>query len=387
MNFIQKIEDNAFAPPINTAALGADDLVWFNDLKKQFKVNEPPDNEPDPVKVKAKIAINAIIAKKDAELVGQDLADLETWLIEVLPIEELRQKVNSLRDDCENMAGEDAWKKILTTLTNQVATAPVEQLRPEARRLQQELHWRASIQPQAQNTRLMLMVKVLAMFGAILIGGCLMALTNRISFGGIIVIAGAFGALISCIQRIQTADLASSRAASLAKSDRLTLGVAISPILGGIFAVVFALALLAGQVTPGFVVPDVTVQPTNCVCGTSPTNAPAQITKGIVDTNQFAITGAVDHANSNAPAIEVKTTTGTNNQYKCTGRWWHFHLFGPRSGNIKATDNGRYEFFGLELCFKSGKDLVLLILWAFVAGFSERLVPDLLTRLADTKKG
>ena len=161
---IQYLIGLSFAPPTNTAQLVAHDLIWFNDLKNEFRVNEPLASETDPVKVKAKSEIHLIVGKKEEDLVGQDLADLETWLIELLPLEALKQKVNSLREDLQDLAGDAAWKKILPTLANQVATATEGQLRPEARRLQQELHWRTSIQPQAQNTRLKLMFRVIAMF-------------------------------------------------------------------------------------------------------------------------------------------------------------------------------------------------------------------------------
>ena len=227
--WLQFINDKTFPPPMNTAKLDADDLIWFNDLKNQFKVIEPPASETDPFKIKAREEVRRVIGKNDGDLVAQDLADLETWLIELLPLEDLKQKVNSLRDDLRDMAGDDGWKKIQPTLTNQVSTATEAQLRPEARRLQQELHWRAAVQPRAQSVRLVLMVKVLGMFTCILAATLLVAVLGRVSLEMVVFLAGTLGALISVIQRIQSADLTSSRANSLVKGDQLNLGVMISP--------------------------------------------------------------------------------------------------------------------------------------------------------------
>jgi hypothetical protein len=379
VNIVKAIEDKAFAPPVNTARLEGDDLVWFNDLKNQFKVIEPPANETDPVRIKAKDEIRRVIGKNDGDLVGQDLADLETWLLELLPVEDLRQKVNSLRGDWQEMCGEDAWSKILPTLTNQVSTADEKTLRAEARRLQQELHWRASIQPEAQKIRATLMLKVMGMFIAVLIFALLMVEFELSTLGGIVIIAGAMGALISCIQRIQSADLCSSRATSLAKSDRLTLGVTISPMLGGIFAILLVLLLLARQVTPGFVIPDVKVSGPSNFASTNGTNATSESSNAISGTNEPAITGS-------AASGEQKLAIASANVGKGAGVM-------SNTGKVQApgkeieSDVCTYDFFHLKLNSTTGKDLALLILWAFVAGFSERLVPDLLTRLANSKKG
>jgi len=40
------------------------------------------------------------------------------------------------------------------------------------------------------------------------------------------------------------------------------------------------------------------------------------------------------------------------------------------------------EPINAERRISSGADVALLLIWAFIAGFSERLVPDLLSRLA-----
>jgi hypothetical protein len=42
--------------------------------------------------------------------------------------------------------------------------------------------------------------------------------------------------------------------------------------------------------------------------------------------------------------------------------------------------------FFLETAPKSGKDFALLLIWSFIAGFAERLVPDTLMRLVNQKK-
>lgn len=370
MNYIQVLKDTAFAPPANSAPLDNDDLVWFNDLKNQFKILEPGVPNTDSVKFRAKQIINDVTAKPTANLNGQDLADLETWLIELLPLEDLKQKVPSLRDDYRDTIGDDAWNKILPTLTNQVATADEKSLRAEARRLQQDLHWRASIQPEAQRIRVMLMVRVVGVFASVAAFVLLMIWLNIATLGGVIVIAGTLGALISCIQRIQVADLCSSRATSMAKSDRLTLGVVISPLLGAVFALLLVLLLLAKQVTPGFVIPDVTITSSTNSINSTPTNISIGGPKPPSPSNQIA-TPTTNLGK--AVLIESGNPTSVETQPLSTGK----------SSNMGGFN---HELFSLRLYFATGKDLVLLILWAFVAGFSERLVPDLLTRIAETKK-
>jgi hypothetical protein len=385
MNFIQVVEDKAFAPPMNSAKLDGDDLVWFNDLKIQFTVIEPPPAETDPVRIKAREAINRVVGKNGGDLTGQDLADLETWMIELLPLEDLRQKVSSLRDDLQDMAGEAAWEKIRTTLTNQVSTATDALLRPEARRLQQELHWRAAVQPGAQSARLMLMVKVLTIFLMImaLVGG--MALVGWVTLGTVVFLGGTFGALISCVQRIQSADLTSSRAASLMKSDHLALGVVISPILGGIFALVMALILMSQTVTSGLVIPDVTAVRAANAARSTIVKAGATNKGGSSQTNgtnalELAFSGEMMTSNPLPTAMGSDANPVVSQPQRTLSSADNANLISAATaGQVPSL---KFAFFNLFLCFPAGKDLALFVLWAFVSGFFERLVPDLLTKMA-----
>jgi hypothetical protein len=381
----QFVNEKAFAPPTNTAKLDGDDLVWFNDLKNQFKVIEPPAAETDPVRIKARDEIQRVTGKNSEDLVGQDLADLETWLIELLPLEDLRQKVNSLREDLQDMAGEDAWKKIQPTLANQVSTATEVQLRPEARRLQQELHWRAAVQPGAQSVRLMLMLKVLIIFLGVMAVAGVMAIAGCVSLETVVFLAGTFGALISCIQRIQSADLTSSRASSLVKNDRLALGVVISPLLGGVFALVMTLILISQTVTSGLIIPDVTaVCATNTAYGTKVTASAAQKGSNSQTNGTSALT--VPSSNTMTTSSQPQTALGTNTSPAVAQSPKPLANGGYANAASTVTAGQaaalQFNFFKLLLCFPTGKDLALFVLWAFTAGFFERLVPDLLTRAA-----
>ncbi len=182
------------------------------------------------------------------------------------------------------------------------------------------------------------------------------------NFVYVIVIAGLVGGAVSSIQRIQSANLASSRALALARHSSLNLGVVISPLLGGIFAIVLALMLMSKTVTPGAVVPKVEMGPA--------TNSPATIITS--PTNTQSTTSATNlnplvKRDEKAPPNTVAGAgrTETKNQ--------------PPQGFI-------YQFFSVSAIFAGGTDLALFMIWMFLAGFSERLVPDLLSKVAEQKK-
>ncbi len=371
-NFLEKI--GILAEAADKAELDRDDVAWFNELKNQFEALDATAEDPDPVKKRAREELRKIIAGGPGDRIGKDLANLETWLIEALPLEDLRQKVASLRDDCRDLVSPASWERLQATQVSPLATADEKSLRAEARRLQQELHWCTSFEPEAHNLRVKLMLNVGASFLVCLVVVGVLSWLSSLSFTAVIVLAGVLGALVSCVQRIQSADLTGSRADSLPKRNWLAISLVISPVLGGIFSIIMVLLLVAGQVSPGFVVPDVKVltygwpvksdathPPSGADGETHPMPGPGAITAAVTGTNA-ALTNAAPVADTAA----ARTYT-------------------PEEREAWAKTSN-YYFFTLKLRFKTGQDLALLILWSFMAGFFERLVPDLLTRLASAKK-
>ena len=155
---------------------------------------------------------------------------------------------------------------------------------------------------------------------------------------GSVALAGIVGGCVSMLQRIQSAPAEGDALFNLAALTNGWRGVSLSPLYGAIFAsllfVLFAAGILEGTVFPKIeTVGSEKSQPAAAAATSAPT------------------------ANTAAP---VPTPTPNETQ---------------RVGVLQVKD------FLKETGPKDGVSFALLMIWSFIAGFAERLVPDTLNRL------
>lgn len=163
---------------------------------------------------------------------------------------------------------------------------------------------------------------------------------------GSVALAGIVGGCVSMLQRIQSAPTEGDALFNLAALTNGWRGVSLSPLYGAIFAsllfVLFAAGILEGSVFPKIE----TVG--------SEKNQPA----ATVAVAPAAATTA--DATTSASPTPTATPTPTETQQK---------------GVLQIKD------FLKETGPKDGVSFALLLIWSFIAGFAERLVPDTLNRL------
>ncbi|MCX6897110.1 MAG: hypothetical protein NT105_00285 [Verrucomicrobia bacterium] len=401
---------------VDSVRLDQAGLAWFNSLKNKCLAILPLLTSLSASQAVAKTEVEKLLAVDPNALLQQHLADLEDWLIVLLSGPDLKQWVNSLRDDYREIFGTEAFQRMLPTLVSQVSAATDVELLAEARRLQAELHWHYSLQPWAMQKRQEMMAGILGIlilaifgFGCIWVLSKVCALGGKVLFAGLLALLGTFGGSFSSIQRVQSADLTNSRAVSMARQERFALGVILSPLQGGFFALLFTLALLAGVATPGFVVPNVSLESSDSACSstavaplTNPVPSPKAKTTQLrivdshgalrVGTNSTNVGNATVSPTKALKPVETKkestsTGTGVTSEAKPDSTPPADKKDEAKKSKSNPKENKQsVPFFNMMLCFDSGKDIALLIIWAVIAGLSERLVPDLLSRIAQKGK-
>lgn len=165
----------------------------------------------------------------------------------------------------------------------------------------------------------------------------------------IVVLTGIIGGCISMLQRIQSAPAEGDAIYNLASLTNGWKGMSLAPLYGAVFAMLFYMLFAAG-VVKGVVFPEVHTPTTFAAPTPSPEQTPTPVPTPTPDQT----------AASTTPPTPTPTPTPAPEVKRPPSIFWRF------------TDN-TYPL--------TGKDYALLIVWAFLAGFLERLVPDALNRL------
>jgi Ca2+/Na+ antiporter len=172
---------------------------------------------------------------------------------------------------------------------------------------------------------------------------------------GVVVFAGIMGGCVSMLQRIQSAPNEGDALYNLAALSHGWKGISLSPLYGAIFAILLYILFTAG-ILQGAVFPNIkTLQVTSTT--TTPSPSPTQ-------------PGTASAAHETSPATAPATTTSSPTLSSSpTSSSAPSSALAPKS--LPFSDTGPAD----------GKAYALLVIWSFIAGFAERLVPDTLNRL------
>lgn len=158
---------------------------------------------------------------------------------------------------------------------------------------------------------------------------------------GSVAFAGIVGGCVSMLQRIQSAPSEGDALFNLAALTNGWRGLSLSPLYGGIFAsllfILFAAGLLQGSAFP---------------------KIETAMASPVVEntTGEQPVTPSTEPTPTPKPTPDLRTET-------------------QRTGTLHVKD------FLKETGPKDGVSFALLMIWSFIAGFAERLVPDTLNRL------
>jgi hypothetical protein len=166
-----------------------------------------------------------------------------------------------------------------------------------------------------------------------------------------VALAGVIGGCVSMLQRIQSAPSEGDALFNLASLTNGWVGLSLSPLYGAIFAsllfVLFAAGILKGTIFPQI-------------------NTPGSTAKVLVAPKETAgptSTNAGAAGNQNAPAAETAPQTT------------------PTPTKVAESEIVSISDFLRKTGPADGIAYALLIIWSFIAGFAERLVPDTLNRM------
>ena len=187
-----------------------------------------------------------------------------------------------------------------------------------------------------------------------------------------VMLAGIVGGCVSMLQRIQSSPTDGDALFNLAALNSGWRGIMLSPLYGGIFAFLL-FVLFAGGVLNGSVFPTITTPQRGQVA--SPTPSPAAGLPRTPTPTPSPVTAASPTNSPLTQPANVATPAATTVSRAETQSPTPTPAAVSRGGVLQIKQ------FLQETGPSSGISYALLIVWSFLAGFAERLVPDTLNRL------
>ena len=203
-----------------------------------------------------------------------------------------------------------------------------------------------------------------------------------------VALAGIVGGCVSMLQRIQAAPSDGDALFNLAAMTNGWRGILLSPIYGAIFAsllfVLFAAGILNGTVFPTIVTPSRNSVATASTPSPTPVKSASPAAASVpspVPSTDVATADSLPMVKSTANATASPKVQIKNPPSKATGTATVQGEAKTDAPPAKDSDVLQIKDFLRKTGPASGISYSLLIIWSFLAGFAERLVPDTLNRL------
>jgi hypothetical protein len=420
------------------AAVPAHGLVYFGHLYAEYVSIKSTINNQESINLLEEI--NERQMNGDTPLTWNDVYVFDLEFSKYLPLEGLLRKAYELRGKYRSVVGHREYDSYLATKPPDLAAirispiavagetsatpsanaarldAPGEAaLREDVKYLMSRVYLEYALTPLREGVRAELtrkgvrwtlgFISCLAAFIIISLASAsfpelslLYALT-RASTIGVVVVAGIVGGLVSMLQRIQAAPSDGDALHSLASLTNGWRGIFLAPLSGAIFSSLL-FTLFAGGVLKGIVFPEIrsSIKPAVSEPATTqwvPVPSPTVPSKS--DTSQ--VTSHESATRSSAVNVPTPTATpaGTIVSESASGAFPEQQSppakvsegtsasatppAAPRVLSSSGVNSVQFSSFLRDTGPASGTDFALLIIWSFIAGFAERLVPDTLNRL------
>lgn len=290
--------------------------------------------------------------KKDPSL--SELLRIESALVEVLPDNIITSKIWAMRDRFERVvpkATRDRYYASIQDIDKKRWDSDVEFVRGQTRSLLDTIHANYVLNEGRENLIMRLKRVIFLIFCVVTLSFCLAVRYKcpLVAYGAIILF-GMLGAIMSIIRRLQTAvqddAMADDGIHELMNLEKGHFGILSSVFSGGIFALLFYFLVISGllqSVMPKPLddfIPQLSADSTNCT----------------------------PFSSSTASSEQKLLTTAPN-------------LKAEEPKQCSASSFEVVKSFVVTLGLKCISDLFKLLVFAFISGFAERFVPDVLDRI------
>lgn len=378
-------------------------LLFFDHLYSEYL-----GLESTPAKEAIKPLLESIHARRlNCTLTWSDIYAFDLSLLNVRPFQNLIRKAYDARERYRNIAGQKEYDEYIASKPPDLATVPAdsaERLRADIGYLLSKFYLYYSMLPVREKLR-----DFLTIWGVIITGvvAFLIAFAIAVNVWGsdfppqsfdflirlkpyseilkpysvvlvtvlTVALSGVVGGCVSMLQRIQSAPSEGDALFNMAGLKNGWRAIILSPLYGGIFAlllfVLFAAGVLKGSVFPAIITPPEPppqASPSPTLTPTSnPSAPPTPLTTSGATNPASAGSTQANRADKQTSSTGLPTPVPTPTPTSSPAV--------SKQGILQIKD------FLQDTGPRDGVSYSLLIVWSFLAGFLERLVPDTLNRL------
>jgi hypothetical protein len=372
--------------------------------------------------------------RQQRDLTWSDIYTFDLALVDVRPPESLVRKAYDSRLRYRSVAGQKEYDEYVASKPLDLGTIQIDpdaqppkpnvlierELRADIKYLLSKFYLYYALLPVREAVRDNLTKKAVVLTAGVVV---LIGLAIALNLGGswvfpvvdqysavvvtvlTVTLSGVVGGCVSMLQRIQSAPSEGDALFNLAALTNGWRGILLSPLYGGIFAsllfVLFAGGILSGAVFPTIVTP----QKGRQVAAATPTPSPAKPTPTTSlaslappSPSPVSTLTATETPNSQPTDSSIPATTpAAQSQVQKSGTPVSspspspVPTSSPSPSPVPTSSVLQIKDFLRDTGPASGVSYSLLIIWSFLAGFAERLVPDTLNRLVqkniDTQGG